>query len=266
MKNALIFGEGFIGSRLQKAYQCNMSTERISNISDALAEVYKYDTRVIINCIGYTGLRNVDDCETEPMRTINSNVTVPIILAEAAFRAGIKFVHISSGCIYHYNYAKDSPITEEQEPNFFDLLYSRTKIYAEKAISPLDPLIVRIRIPVDDRPHPRNIITKLLSFSRILDLPNSVTYIPDFIHTLRRLIKYNYTGIFNVVNEGGLRYPDILDMFGVRYEKITMKDFPTPRTNLLMSVDKLKRIDRVRNINDVLEECVNSYKDHLTIK
>lgn len=266
MKGILIFGGGFIGSRLQKAYQCNLTTRRIYCIHDAILEIKKYKPSVIINCIGYTGERNVDDCDLNVMRTTQSNIIVPIILAEAAFRTNVKLVHISSGCIYHYDYAKDAPITEEQEPDFFDLLYSRTKIYAEKAILPLNPLIVRIRIPIDNIPHPRNIITKLLTFSKVLDIPNSVTYIPDFIHILRSLIVTDRTGIFNTVNEGGLRYPDILDMFGVEYEKITMKDLPTPRTNLLMSVDKLKKLIPVRNINGVLKDCVKSYKDRLIVK
>jgi len=83
---------------------------------------------------GIRGNGSVDDCELDKDATLSSNCFVPLILAEAALRNNIKLVHISSGCIYHYDYSKRKPITEDEPPDFFDLFYSRTKIYAERAL------------------------------------------------------------------------------------------------------------------------------------
>ncbi len=268
-KEVLIFGKGFIGKKLQTAFDCKITEKRINNLSDALEEVDKFNPKIIINCIGYTGKNNVDDCEKDKDKALFANTYVPIIFAEAALRKNIKLIHISSGCIYHYDYKKDNPITEEDEPDFFDLYYSRTKIYAEKALSSLleraNILITRLRIPLDNQPNPKNILNKLLSFQKIIDIPNSVTYLPDFIEMLKHLIKIDARGIYNTVNKGGLNYPQLLEVYkkykpDYHYQTIKPENLNMVRTNLVMSTDKLAKTGfPVRNIKEALEECVKKY-------
>ncbi|MDP2943911.1 MAG: sugar nucleotide-binding protein [Candidatus Omnitrophota bacterium] len=264
----LILGKGFIGGRLQEVFKCNISERKIYTLKDAEEEVKKYNPKILINCIGHTG-RNVDECELGRDKTLMTNTFVPIMLAEVALRSKIKLVHISSGCIYRYDYSKDKPIKENKLPDFFDLFYSRTKIYSERALEVLankyNILIVRIRIPLDNRSHPKNLLTKLINYKRVIDIPNSVTYIPDFINALKHLIKIDAKGIYNVVNKGGLRYPELLDVYkkyvpDFEYEVIDFKKLNLVRTNLLLSTKKLEKTGfRVRRINEVLEECVKDY-------
>lgn len=265
----LIFGNGFMGRRLQEFFKCDLSVSRISSLSDALAEIKKYKPKIVINCIGLTGKNSVDDCEIDKDKTLFANTFVPLILAEACLRNRIKLIHISSGCIYHYDYLRDKPIKEEKIPDFFDLYYSRTKIYAERALDALagnyNILIARIRIPLDNRPHPKNILTKLIKYKKVIDLPNSVTYVPDFIVALEHLIKVNAKGIYNVVNKGALRYPEFMKIYkkyssGFEFKVIDYKKLNLVRTNLVMSTKKLEKSGfRMRNINEVLEECVKDY-------
>ncbi|MFA5089638.1 MAG: sugar nucleotide-binding protein [Candidatus Omnitrophota bacterium] len=264
----LIFGKGFIGERLSEAFGCGISGKRICALKDAEKEIRRYRPKVIINCIGYIG-RNVDDCELDQDNTLLANTFVPIILAEAALRYGIKLVHISSGCIYHFDYSKDRPITENKTPDFFDLYYSRSKIYSERALEVLSGkfnlLIVRLRVPLDSRPHPRNIIDKLIKYRQVIDIPNSITYIPDFIKAIKHLIKINAAGIYNIANKGGLRYPQLMDVYrkyrpDFAYKVIDYKKLHMVRTNLVLSTKKLENTGfKVRNIHEVLEECVKSY-------
>jgi len=265
----LVFGKGFIGEKLQRAFDCNVSEAIINDFNDANKEVDKYNPKIIINCIGNTGGSNVDGCEADKQQTLLANTFIPIILGDIAFRKNIKLVHISSGCIYHYDYGKQKPISEENEPDFFDLFYSRSKIYAERALVSLlaktNILIVRIRIPLDDKPHPKNILDKLLKFKRVIDIPNSITYIPDFIEMLKHLINIDARGIYNTVNKNALRYPEFLEVYkqhvpGYEYEVMDYKDLNLVRTNLIMSVEKLESSGfKVRDIHEVLEECVKSY-------
>lgn len=265
----LVFGRGFIGERVAQETGAVISDQRISTFSDADREVKRHRPETIINAVGHTGGKNVDGCELDKERTLKANAFVPLILAEAALRRGIAFVHISSGCIYHYDYAKDRPLREGHVPDFFDLFYSRSKIYAERALEVLSKqypvLIARIRIPLDDRPHPRNILTKILAYRRVIDLPNSITYLPDFINALKHLIKIGARGIYNVVNKGGLRYPDLLDVYrshvaDFRYSVIDAGKLGLVRTNLLLSTRKLEASGfKVRRITDCLEECVSAY-------
>jgi 3,5-epimerase/4-reductase len=217
MKNKiLILGKGFIGSRLQEEFNCEASERIIRTFGEAEEEVKKFNPEIIINSIGYTGI-NVDYCELDKDTTLMANSFVPMILAEVALRNNIKLVHISSGCIYHYDYSTDTPITEEKIPDYFDLFYSRTKIYSEQALKILSMkypiLIARIRIPLDNRPNPKNILDKLIKYKKIINIPNSITYIPDFIKALKHLMEINANGIYNVVNKGALLYSDLLDVY-----------------------------------------------------
>ncbi len=264
----LIFGKGFAGSRLREELACQVSDKKIYSLNDAEEEIRKLKPKVIVNCIGHIG-RNVDECEVDKDKTLTANTFVPIILAEAALRHNVKFIHLSSGCIYHFDYDKDAPINEEKTPDFIELYYSRTKIYSDRAIEVLAKkypiLILRIRVPLDDRPHPRNILTKLINYKKIINLPNSVTYIPDFIRALKHLVEIDAQGIYNIVNSGGLKYQDILDVYkkyvpDFNYEIVDYKTLNLVRTNLILSTKKLEKTGfNVRNINEVFEECVKNY-------
>ncbi len=268
----LICGKGFIGEKLEAALGARAVTSFIRSFADAERIVKKNRPRVLINAIGSTGARNVDDCEKDKEGTLTANVFVPLWLAEAALRHGVKFVHISSGCIYHYDYKKDRPITETRVPDYFDLFYSRTKIYAEQALRSLcdrrNILIVRIRIPLDDRPHPKNVLTKLLHYGKVIEIANSVTYVPDLVRALKFLLRRDARGIYNVVNKGAMRYADLMEAYrrlrpGFTYKKIRFRSLGLKRTNLIMSCRKLEKAGfRMRPIRSVYKECVREYVRH----
>jgi dTDP-4-dehydrorhamnose reductase len=258
-----------MGQRLHEEFGWAITDRRVNCFADVLEEIERHKPTHIVNCIGHTGKHNVDDCEIDKDRTLQANTFVPIIMADAAYRTKVKLVHISSGCIYHFDYGKQKPITEEEEPDFFDLYYSRTKIYTEQALNIMarksNILIARIRIPLDNRPHPKNILDKLIKYGKVIDCPNSVTYVPDFCEMLNHLIKIDGRGIFNTVNKFGLYYPQLMDTYkkyvpDFRYEVMDYRALPLVRTNLVMSVKKLEKTGfTVRRIQDVLDECVRGY-------
>ncbi|MFH0855073.1 MAG: sugar nucleotide-binding protein [Candidatus Omnitrophota bacterium] len=268
-KKILILGKGFIGQRLQKDFGCAICKEFIRSLKDAQRIIKKYNPGIIINCIGSTGKNNVDGCESAKDATLLANSFVPVILAEASLRSNIKLVHISSGCIFKFNYALDKPVSEDKSPDFFGLFYSRSKIYSDLALAELskkyDILICRIRIPLLNQPHPKNILDKLIKYRKVITLRNSVTYIPDFSRALTHLIKIGARGIYNVVNKGGLSYPELMDIYtkyvpDFKYKTIDFRKLGLVRTNLLISARKLEKTGfKVRPIDSVLEECVREY-------
>lgn len=270
-KKILIFGKGFIGARLHEHFKCAVSDARINTLKDAENELKKYKPDIAINCIGFIGENNTDDCDKDMDKTLFANSFVPLLLAEAAIKCKVKLIHISSGCAYNFDYTKDEPVTEDKIPDFFGLGYSRSKIYSELALKNLssqyDILIAKIRIPLDVNPHPKNILTKLLKYQKVIDIPNSITYIPDFIQMLEHLIKIDAKGVYNLVNKNGLRYPALLNIYKkhvpeFNFTKTTLKDLNLVRTNLVLSTDKLEKTGfNVRDIHDVLEECVKGYLD-----
>ncbi len=268
-KKILILGKGFIGSLLQKELNCRITDTLIESFSDTEKIIKKYNPRVIINCIGITGKRNVDDCELDIDGVLLANSFVPVILAEVALRNNIKLVHISSGCIFNFDYKRDLPIKEGSEDYFLKLFYSRSKIYAERAIEKLardyNILIARIRIPLINVKHPKNLLDKLLKYNKIIDIPNSVTYIPDFVKAIKHLLSIDAKGVYNVVNKGGLRYPKLMRVYqkyvpAFKFKVIPLKKLGLVRTDLILSTAKLEKSGfKVRNINSVLDECVKEY-------
>lgn len=268
-KKILILGKGFIGVRLQEALDCRITDSWIKSYKDAERLIKKYKPKVIINCIGLTGRRNVDDCELDIDGVLFANSFIPVILVEVCLRNKIKLVHISSGCIFNFDYKKDKPIKEESENYFFRLFYSRSKVYSERAIEKLardyNILILRIRIPLTNKKHPKNLLDKLLKYKKVIDTPNSVTYIPDFVRVVQHLLKINAKGVYNVVNKGGLRYPEFMQVYQkyfpeYKFKVVPLKRLGLVRTNLLLSTAKLERSGfKVRNINSILEECIEEY-------
>jgi 3,5-epimerase/4-reductase len=268
-KKVLILGKSFIGRRLQLELNCQIDGSGINSFSQAQKLVDRYNPKIIINCIGITGKRSVDDCELEKNSTLLANSFIPVMLAEVALRNQIKLVHISTGCIFNFDYRAGVPIREENQDYFFKQFYSRSKIYAERAIEPLardyNILILRMRIPLFNAKHPKNILDKLIKYGKLIDLPNSVTYIPDAIQAIKHLIKINARGVYHLVNKGGLRYPKLMQVYqkyvpSFKYTVIDPIKLGLVRTNLLLSTAKLEKTGfKVRNINSVLEECVKEY-------
>ena len=268
-KKILILGKGFIGERLQKAFNCVVCDDFIRSYHDAERVIRRHKPKIIINCIGLTGKNNVDDCELVKDEVLLANSFIPIMLAEIALRQRIKLVHISSGCIFNFDYKKDKPIPEDSEDYFFNLFYSRSKIYAERPLEALsracDILILRIRIPLLNEPHPKNLLDKLVKYRNVIDIPNSVTYIPDFVRAVKYLIGTGAKGVYNIVNKGALRYPDLMRVYqkytpDFKFNVIGLKKLGLVRTNLLLSTKKLEKTGfKVRNINSILEECVKEY-------
>jgi len=268
-KGILVLGKGFIGGLLSRELGCPSDGARITCYSDAARLIEKHKLGVIINCIGSSCRRIVDDCELEKDKTLLANSFVPLILAEACLRSGVKLVHVGTGCIFSFDYGKDRPVDECGRNYFLKLFYSRSKIYSETALEILskdyDILVLRIRIPLLGSRHPRNILDKLIKSGRVVDAPNSVTYIPDFIRALKHLIKIGARGVYNVVNKGGLRYPDLMNTYrkyvpSYKFKTISVKSLGLTRTNLVLSTAKLEKSGfKVRHINSILEECVKEY-------
>lgn len=263
----IVFGNGFIGRRIAQSLGCDQSLTHGLTVEKAISEIEQAHASVVINAVASTGTTNCDECEDDKAASLEANVLVPIILAEACYRTGRKLVHISSGCIYKFDYTYDQPLSESRTPDFFDLFYSRTKIYAEYALRPFPNILtIRLRTPLDDRPHRRNLLTKLLGFSRVIDMPNSVTYLPDMLEALQHLIGIDARGVYNLVCSGALCYPELLRVYErvsgskLEYTIIRPEYLNLIRTNLLLSTDKLSSTGfKVRDIRDVLSECVEEY-------
>ena len=94
----------------------------------------KNTPQYVINCAAYTA---VDQAEKEPELAAAINTAAPAALAEAAARASIPFLHVSTD--YVFDGTKLTPYTETDRVNPLSV-YGRTKEAGEAAIRAAGPL------------------------------------------------------------------------------------------------------------------------------
>lgn len=206
----LVFGAGWIGTQL--AERIPGAVLDAADIADPSAVAAAIDTHAparVVNAAGKTGRPNVDSLEADPVGTYRSNVLGPLVLATRCHELGLHFTHLGSGCVYSGD-NDGSGFDEDDAPNYDGSLYSRSKATSEAALRDLGALQLRLRLPISSTPHPRNLLTKLLGFTEVVSVPNSVTVLDDFWAPAAALIERRETGVWNMVNPGVERHDQVL--------------------------------------------------------
>jgi len=201
------------------------------------------------------------------------NVIEPIVLAEACRRAGIYLLHMGSGCIFYG--ASGHPDGAWRESDFGNpvAVYSKHKYAADLALSTLPQVgIARIRMPVDSRPSPRNLIDKLARYKKIIDVENSVTIVDDMLPALHALLKQRAEGIFHVTNPGTVTHREILALYTQYVDPHHMNEWineddlvrgglaTKKRSNNFLASERLATFGIVmRDIHEALKDTMQQY-------
>jgi len=216
-------GTGFLGPRvialLEKGgHRYVLGKARIQNREAVERELDEVKPTHVMNVAGVTGRPNVDWCETNKEDTILVNVVGTISLVDACWRRGIHVTNFATGCIYSYDasHALGSGIgfTEEDVPNFAGSFYSLTKGMVEKILMNYTNLLqLRVRMPLSDDLNPRNFITKITKYERVVNIPNSMTVLHDLLPVSIDMAIKKRTGIYNFTNPGAISHNEILEMY-----------------------------------------------------
>lgn len=210
----VIFGGGFLGNRLkEKIPGAVLSSVDVTDRPLVASELRVHAAHAVINCAGKTGRPNVDWCDAHPIETQRANVMGPVVLAEACAHANAYLLHLGSGCIF---YGPSPQLGGWREDDFANpsSFYSRSKYAADLVLSRLPNVgIARLRMPIDSRPGPRNLITKLASYRQVIDVENSVTVVDDLVGVVAALVEKRATGVFHATNPGTMRHRDLLSLY-----------------------------------------------------
>jgi dTDP-4-dehydrorhamnose reductase len=265
----LLGGSGYVG----QAYQALLTQKGVpfKNLRRAeldysdpaqLAAALKRDRpEFLINAAGYTGKPNVDACELHKAECLFGNAVLPGRIAEACAAAGVPWGHVSSGCIFTGARPDGTGFTEADTPNFTFRqnncsFYSGTKALGEEVLAGTpDVFIWRLRIPFDHRESPRNYLTKLMRYERLLEAANSISQLHEFVAaTFACWEKRIPFSTYNVTNPGHVTTREVVELIlesGVHpksYQFFTdeadfmQKAAKTPRSNCVMSSDKLAAV------------------------
>ncbi|HZP59203.1 MAG TPA: sugar nucleotide-binding protein [Opitutaceae bacterium] len=265
----LLGGSGYVG----QAYQAlltrkgipfrNLRRADLDYTQPALltAALRQEKPEFLINAAGYTGKPNVDACELHKAECLLGNAVLPGLIARACTEAGVPWGHVSSGCIYNGARPDGGGFTETDPANFSFRsppcsFYSGTKALGEEVLAGQPNVYIwRLRIPFDQVDNPRNYLTKLMRYARLLEATNSISELHEFCAgTLACWEKRVPFGTYNVTNPGFITTREVVELIkqsGVcRKEFVFFKDedefmhvaAKTPRSNCVMDSSKLAAV------------------------
>lgn len=284
----LLGGSGYVG----QAYQ-NLFTQRgipFRNLRRAELDYTDVATlqsaleadrpEFLINASGYTGKPNVDACEDHKAECLFGNAVLPGRIAEACAAAKVPWGHVSSGCIYNGARPGGGGFREDDPPNFsfrsnHCSFYSGTKALGEEVLAGAPSVYLwRLRIPFDNIDGPRNYLTKLMRYARLLDAANSISQLQEFVAaTLACWEKRIPFGTYNVTNPGGITTREVVDL--IRKSGVSSKEFQffssedefmrtaarTPRSNCVMDSSKLSAAGiQLTEVHEAVTQALREWK------
>jgi dTDP-4-dehydrorhamnose reductase len=262
----LLGGSGYVG----QAYQTHLTRQNLpfrnlrradldyTDVATLTAFLREQKPAFLINAAGYTGKPNVDACEDDKAECLFGNAVLPGRIAAACAAAGVPWGHVSSGCIYSGRRADGLAFTEDDTPNFtfrtnHCSFYSGTKALGEEVLAGVPEVYIwRLRIPFDHRESPRNYLTKLMRYQRLLEAENSISQLHEFVAATFACWQQRVPfGTYNVTNPGHVTTREVVALikasgvcdkeyeFFANEEEFMARAARTPRSNCVMSSAKL---------------------------
>jgi dTDP-4-dehydrorhamnose reductase len=219
----LLFGKtGWIGGMLtdllkQQGKTFHLAESRTYNRESVIAEIEKYKPTHVLNAAGVTGRPNVDCCEDHKAETLRSNVVGTLVVADVCAERHIHHLLYATGCIFEYD--ASHPIggpgfKETDKANFHGSYYSHTKAMVEDMLHAYPTTCtLRVRMPISDDLSPRNFVTKIVKYDRVVDIPNSMTVLTELLPVSLVMAERKLTGIYNFCNPGAISHNEVLALY-----------------------------------------------------
>jgi len=222
---------GWIGGKLgelltQQGKRWRFMDARMENREGIARELDEWNPKYVLNAAGVTGRPNVDWCEDNKQETIRANVIGLLTLCDLTNARKIHLTNFATGCIYSYDATHPiggKKFTEEDAPNFDGSFYSLTKGLVERMVRATydNVLVLRLRMPISDDLNPRNFITKISRYEKVVNIPNSMTILHDMLPIGLKAAERKLIGVYNFTNPGAISHNQILDL----YKKYINTDF-----------------------------------------
>ena len=72
---------------------------------------------------------------------------------------------------------------------------------------------LRVRMPISDDLSPRNFVTKIVKYDRVVDVPNSMTVLTELLPISLTMAERGLTGIYNFCNPGAISHNEVLALY-----------------------------------------------------
>jgi 3,5-epimerase/4-reductase len=212
-------------------------------------------------------INNIDYLENHLKENINDNLYSPMLLAILCNKLKVHLTYLGTGCIFSEDTrTQKDEYTESSVPDFFGSGYSIVKGYTDQLIRHFDNVAnIRIRMPIVPENNSRNFITKILGYSKICSMPNSMTYLPDMIPIFIDISRQSKTGTYHLTNKGYIDHQEILEIYksthpNHSYELVDEIELngllKSKRSNNILSTTKLENDYQIRHIRECIVEAL----------
>lgn len=111
-------------------------------------------------------------------------------------------------------------------------------------------LLLRVRLPLGDDFSSRSLISKLLQYDKLVDIPNSITVLSDMLPIAIQMAQDDRRGIYNFTQSGTISHSELMTLYrdivdpSVRWSHFSEAEqaavIKVPRSNCELDVSKLK--------------------------
>ncbi len=237
--------------------------------------------------IGTTKYTTIDYLEQpgKLVENVKDNLFSPISLALACKERNIHYTYLGTGCIFSYKNMEaiinpnvhqnnlDSGFNEDDIPNFFGSGYSIVKGFTDRLMHQLsgNVLNLRIRMPIVASECPRNFITKIVNYSKVCSVTNSMSVLDELLPIVIKMLKSCLVGTINLTNPGVISHNEILEMYQKHVDpQFTWNNFSVEEQRKILACDRSNNYldttaletfaPEVRCIKDAIEDTIKNYK------
>lgn len=291
----LLGASGYVGqffSRKLEKMQIKFTTASVRhplNVIEFIDFAEKNNIKYVINCSAYTGTPNIAACELNDdtrHECLVANAFLPLDIAKTCNAIGIKYGHVSTGCIYDdekcaYGEQPSKIYGEFHRPNFsfrqrHCSWYSGTKALGEELLNNIGGVYIwRMRLPFSSIPSQKNIIDKYIKFPQLLNTTNSYTNLDEFVGAALKTFEVcedaNGSHIFNLTQPGFIttqKFVQLLLNAGIINDDkkyMSLEEYvqldPIPRANCALSTSKAESYGiGLKPIQESINDALSVYK------
>lgn len=279
----LLGASGYIGSAVRKELDHRVIEWTQPMVSHELYTSFKWlrgaleakRHDLVFNCAAFIpGV--VDNCEDHKAETLHGNLLFPAALANACAVTDTPLLHVSTGCLFNGDNG-GTGFRESDTPHLSFRtkcgVYVGAKQLAEEVVGQWEKTyICRLRLPFCNINHPRNYLTKLLTYPKVYDNINSLTCRFDFARACLDLFeKQAKYGTYHLTNPDAISTRAIVGMMqktiarGRRFEWWDEEEFMrlaarTPKSNCLLNTSKLAAAGvRMRPVEEAVDWSIKNW-------
>jgi dTDP-4-dehydrorhamnose reductase len=262
----LILGDGFLGQAFKRhgyevwgrdKFEWGIDERRHSIMPGAVVS-RKFEA--VVNTIGISDTRFCEDDDNWNI-IYSVNGKLPTWLSEEFAIRGIKFVHISTGCLYDKN---NGVAQKEDDFKAAHCNYVVSKWIGEIGCDPERDIILRPRLLFDSHPPAagkrNNLLCKMKEFTTFVDEYNTITSLDTIVEATQALLDEERVGVFNVGQTGAYTNAYMarhlgLDVKSIMKQEDLHKSQGLYLVNNLMDLAKLSEVYEPRDTLVELDRC-----------